>query len=62
MIAPGMPRHAINHLHELDPAPGEALVLHYSGYARGLERLFDSRRRSLLISHNITPARVLLGA
>ncbi len=57
VIAPGMPRHAINHLHELDPAPGEALVLHYSGYARGLERLFDSRRRSLLISHNITPAR-----
>ena len=32
-------------------------MLHYSGYARGLERLFDSRRRSLLISHNVTPAR-----
>jgi L-malate glycosyltransferase len=57
VIAPGMPRQSIRHLHELQPAQGEALVLHYSGYARGLERLFDSRRRSLLISHNITPAR-----
>ncbi len=57
VIAPGMPRQSIHHLHELQPAPGEALVLHYSGYARGLERVFDSRRRSLLISHNITPAR-----
>jgi glycosyltransferase involved in cell wall biosynthesis len=30
--------------------------VHYSGYARGLERLFESPR-SLLISHNVTPAR-----
>lgn len=57
VIAPGMPRHAIRHLHQLEPANGDVLLLHYSGYARGLERLFDSRRRSLLISHNITPAR-----
>jgi L-malate glycosyltransferase len=57
VIAPGMPRQSIRHLHELRPTDGEALVLHYSGYARGLERLFNSRRRSLLISHNITPAR-----
>jgi glycosyltransferase involved in cell wall biosynthesis len=57
VIAAGMPRAAMRPLHELAPRPGEVLVLHYSGYARGLERLFHSRRRSLLISHNITPAR-----
>jgi L-malate glycosyltransferase len=57
VIAPGMPRHLMRHLHELEPADGEVLLLHYSGYARGLERLFKSRRRSLLISHNVTPAR-----
>ncbi len=57
VIAPGMPRHLMRHLYELEPADGEVLLLHYSGYARGLERLFEPRRRSLLISHNVTPAR-----
>ncbi len=55
--ASGIDRGAIKPLHRLSPAPDEVLLLHYSGYARGLERLFDSRRRSALISHNITPAR-----
>ncbi len=55
VIAAGMPRRVVRHLHELSPAPDEILLLHYSGYARGLERRFESRR-SLLISHNITPA------
>jgi glycosyltransferase involved in cell wall biosynthesis len=55
--APGVDRGAIKPLQRLSPAPDEVLLLHYSGYARGLERLFDSRRRSALISHNITPAR-----
>jgi len=57
VIAPGMPRHAIRHLHEHRPGNGEVLLLHYSGYARGLESLFSDRHRSLLISHNVTPAR-----
>jgi glycosyltransferase involved in cell wall biosynthesis len=57
VIAPGMPRGAMRPLGELKPAGGEVLLLHYSGYARGLEPLFELRRRSLLISHNITPAR-----
>jgi L-malate glycosyltransferase len=57
VIAPGMPRGALRPLHELQPRDGELVVLHYSGYARGLEPLFSSRRRSMLISHNITPAR-----
>ncbi len=57
VIAPGMPDGSVRPLHELRPDSGDVLVLHYSGYARGLERLFGPRRRSLLISHNITPAR-----
>jgi glycosyltransferase involved in cell wall biosynthesis len=57
VIAPGIGRDAIRQLHELTPRSGEVLLLHYSGYARGLEPLFGAAPRSLLISHNITPAR-----
>ena len=57
VIAPGIGRDAIHHLHELTPRNDEVLLLHYSGYARGLEPLFASAPRSLLISHNITPAK-----
>jgi glycosyltransferase involved in cell wall biosynthesis len=57
VIAPGIGRRVIRPLHELGPSDRELLLLHYSGYARGLERLSDSSRRVLLISHNITPAR-----
>jgi L-malate glycosyltransferase len=56
-FAAGVDRRAIKPLHALSPAPDEILLLHYSGYARGLEQLFDSRRRSSMISHNVTPAR-----
>lgn len=55
VIAPGLGR-TLRPLSELRATNGEVLLLHYSGYARGLEPLFSSRRRSLLISHNITPA------
>jgi glycosyltransferase involved in cell wall biosynthesis len=57
VIAPGIGRRTIRHLHELRPARDEVLLLHYSGYARGLEPILSATRRSLLISHNITPAR-----
>jgi L-malate glycosyltransferase len=57
VVAAGVDRRVIRPLHGLSPAADELLLLHYSGYTRGLEHLFDSRRRSLLISHNITPAR-----
>ena len=50
-----MDRGTIKPLHELRPAPGEPLVVHYSGYANGLERLLAACPRSLLVSHNITP-------
>jgi L-malate glycosyltransferase len=57
VVAAGMDRRVIRPLQGLRPAPDDVLLLHFSGYARGLERVFDSRPRSLLISHNITPAR-----
>ncbi len=57
VMAAGLPRGSLRPLREFEPKPDEILLLHYSGYARGLEQVFDSRRRSLLISHNITPAR-----
>jgi glycosyltransferase involved in cell wall biosynthesis len=57
VIAAGMPRQAMRHLHELRLGDDEVLVLHYSGYVRGLQTLLASGHRSLLISHNITPAR-----
>jgi glycosyltransferase involved in cell wall biosynthesis len=55
VIAAGMPRRVVRPLHELAPRSDEILLLHYSGYARGLERLFAAPQPSLLISHNITP-------
>ncbi len=57
VLAVGLPRGALRHLREFRPKDDEIVLLHYSGYARGLEQVLDSRRRSLLISHNITPAR-----
>ncbi|MGI8863913.1 MAG: glycosyltransferase family 4 protein [Solirubrobacteraceae bacterium] len=56
VVAPDMPRRMIRPLHDFVPDDREVVLLHYSGYARGLERLFEPSRRSLLISHNITPA------
>jgi L-malate glycosyltransferase len=56
VIAAGMAKR-VRPLHELRRRPGEVVLLHYSGYARGLERMFANPRGTLLISHNITPAR-----
>lgn len=53
--APGMARGMIRPLHELKAAPSAPLVVHYSGYARGLESAVAGRPRSLLVSHNVTP-------
>jgi L-malate glycosyltransferase len=54
---PGMPQGLLRPLRELRPSAHDAVLLHYSGYARGLEELLDHSPRSLLMSHNITPAR-----
>jgi glycosyltransferase involved in cell wall biosynthesis len=54
--APGMAPGAVRPLHHLRPARADAVILHYSGYAPGLERLLERSPRSLLVSHNVTPA------
>jgi glycosyltransferase involved in cell wall biosynthesis len=53
--APGLPNGTIRPLHELRLRHDELLVLHYSGYAAGIERVLAGCRRSLIVSHNITP-------
>jgi glycosyltransferase involved in cell wall biosynthesis len=57
VVAPQMSAGNVRALRELAPADGEVLLLHYSGYAPALERVLEASQRSLLISHNITPAR-----
>ena len=47
-------RHHLKPLHDLERADG-IVLLHYSGYARGLERLFEGSAQILLLSHNVTP-------
>jgi glycosyltransferase involved in cell wall biosynthesis len=54
--APDMGRVAIRPLHQLRPEREQLVVLHYSGYAPGLERVLAACPPSLLVSHNITPA------
>jgi glycosyltransferase involved in cell wall biosynthesis len=49
-----MPRAKIRPLRRFTP-DGETVLVHYSGYARGLERIFHAPARTLLLSHNITP-------
>jgi len=57
VLAPGMGRRLIRPIRDLDPAPDEVLLVHYSGYAPRVARLLERPLPSLLISHNITPAR-----
>jgi L-malate glycosyltransferase len=54
--APGMPGGVIRPLHQLRPAAADVVVVHYSGHAPGLEDIVARAPRSLLVSHNITPA------
>jgi glycosyltransferase involved in cell wall biosynthesis len=44
-------------LRALDAAPGDVLLIHYSAYAPKLRAVLDLPNRTLLLSHNITPAR-----
>jgi L-malate glycosyltransferase len=53
-MAQDVSRREIRHLRELEP-DADILVLHYSGYGRGLEPLFEASARTLLLYHNITP-------
>jgi glycosyltransferase involved in cell wall biosynthesis len=47
----------IRPLRELHAAPGDVLLVHYSAYARRIRPLFDLPNPTLLLSHNVTPAR-----
>jgi glycosyltransferase involved in cell wall biosynthesis len=54
--AAGMPFGAVRPLNRLRPARADAVIVHYSGYTPGLERLVAGAGRTLLVSHNVTPA------
>ena len=48
---------SVRPLKELRPAPDDVLLLHYSAYAPKLRGLLDLPNPTLLLSHNVTPAR-----
>jgi glycosyltransferase involved in cell wall biosynthesis len=48
---------AVRPLKELRAAPGDVLLVHYSAYAPKLRSLLELPNRTLLLSHNVTPAR-----
>ncbi|MGI8921996.1 MAG: glycosyltransferase [Solirubrobacteraceae bacterium] len=50
---------AVRPLASLRRRPGDLQLLHYSAYAPRLRPLLDDEHRTLLLSHNITPARYL---
>ena len=56
LIAPQARREAAP-LDELDPAPDDLLLIHYSGYVPGMKTLLELPQRKLVVYHNITPAR-----
>jgi glycosyltransferase involved in cell wall biosynthesis len=56
-VAPGFRTPALHDLRELEPVEDEIVLVHYSGYAAGLERILAATPRTLLVSHNVTPPR-----
>ena len=59
VLAPGMERHAVHPLKDFKPAPGEATLVHYSGYAPELEKRLASP--FMVLSHIVTPPRYFWG-
>jgi glycosyltransferase involved in cell wall biosynthesis len=57
VAAPGLAPESVAPLHHLRPGQAERVVVHYSGYAPGLENLVARCPHTLLLSHNVTPAR-----
>jgi glycosyltransferase involved in cell wall biosynthesis len=47
----------VSALRELAPAADDVLLVHYSAYAPRLRRVLDMPQRTVLLSHNVTPAR-----
>jgi glycosyltransferase involved in cell wall biosynthesis len=56
-VAPGFRTLALRDLRELEPVADEIVLVHYSGYAAGLERVLGATPRTLVVSHNVTPPR-----
>jgi L-malate glycosyltransferase len=56
IVAPRAPG-GVTGLDRLDMAADDLLLLHYSGWVPGMERLLEGPQRKLVIYHNITPAR-----
>ncbi len=50
----GMRRKHMRTLGQFEPTEG-VVVIHFSGYGQGLDRLFHSPARTLLLYHNVTP-------
>jgi glycosyltransferase involved in cell wall biosynthesis len=48
---------AVRPLGQLRAAPDDVLLVHYSAYAPKLRALLDLPNRTLLLSHNVTPAK-----
>jgi L-malate glycosyltransferase len=47
----------IQPLAQLAPAPGDAVLIHYSGWIAGMGPLLELSERTALVYHNITPAK-----
>ena len=56
LVAPGASAE-IQDLGQLDPAPDDLVLIHYSGWISGMEPLLELPQRKVLVYHNITPAR-----
>ena len=59
VISPGMPPGPLRPLSRLRHPDGARMLLHYSGFASGLEAGLRHATPTLLLSHNVTPARYL---
>ena len=57
VLAPDLDRRLFLSSGELEPDPGDVLLLHYSGYIPRLERVLDRPNPTVLMSHNVTPSR-----
>ena len=51
----------VSPLRELAPADDDVLLIHYSAYAPRLRRVLEMPQRTVLLSHNVTPARWFWG-
>ena len=50
-------RRQLRPLSELESGSSDLVLVHYSGYDPGVERVFERGDRTLLLSHNVTPAK-----